>query len=78
MRTRKSEAKKIAREYLEFIGLSGDLINDDMGYFTTEEKISTLSYIFNYEITKGDNEEKICTIIISGNDGTVVKHSIKQ
>lgn len=78
MRTRKSEAKKIAREYLEFIGLSGDLINEDMGYFTTEENISTLSYIFNYEITKGDNEGKICTIIISGNDGTVVKHSIKQ
>ena len=75
---RKNEAKKIAKEYLEFIRLSGNLINEDMGYFTTEEKISTLSYIINYEITKGDNEGKICTIIISGNDGSVVKHSIKQ
>ena len=78
MRTRKSEARKIARDYLEFIGLSGNLVNEDMGYFTTEEKISTLSYIINYEITKGDNEGKICTIIISGNNGSVVKHSIKQ
>ena len=78
MRTRKNEAKKIAKEYLEFIGLSGNLINEDMGYFTTEEKISTLSYIIDYEITKGDNEGKICTIIINGNDGSVVKHCIKQ
>ena len=30
------------------------------------------------EEKKGDNEGKICTIIISGNDGSVVKHSIKQ
>lgn len=78
MRIRKSEAKKIAEEYLGFIGLSGNIINEDMGYFTTEEKISTLSYIIDYEITKGDNEGKICTIIISGNDGSIVKHCIKQ
>lgn len=78
MRTRKSEAKKISRGYLDSLGLKGNLTSIDLGYFTTEEKISTLSYIINYEITEGDNDGKICTIIINGNDGSVVKHSIKQ
>ena len=78
IKTRKSEAKKSAREYLESIGLKGNLLNVDMGYVTTGEKTSTLSYIINYDITKGDNAGKICTIIINGNDGSVVKHSIKQ
>lgn len=71
------DAKKNAREYLESSGLKGEIIDIKSGYFITSEKNATLSYVMDFKLTSEGNEGKICTIIINGRDGSVVKHSIK-
>lgn len=77
-RIREDQAKKIAREYLNSISLSGKLQSIEEGYFNTSEKVSTISYVVNYSITNGENEGKVCTIIVNGRDGSVIKHSIQK
>lgn len=79
IKVKPEEAKTISKEYLKTLSLSGRIYGDiSLGYFNTEENESTLSYILKYKISAGENKGKICTIIVNGRDGSVIRHSIQQ
>lgn len=72
------EAKSEAKKYLKTLSLNGKIYEDiSLGYFNTGENESTLSYIIKYKISNGENKGKICTIIINGKDGSVIRHNIQ-